>query len=62
MHTLRGKANTCVFLASRGFDFYVDTSGKAQLIERLDRLGSRLHNVDQPLVGANLKLLPSLSC
>ena len=47
-------------LASRRLDLDVHTSRQAQLVQRLDRLGRGLHDVDHPLVRANLELLPSL--
>ena len=38
----------------------VHASGQAQFIQGFDRLGRCLDDVDQPLVGPNLKLLTSL--
>src|SRR5688572_16000465 len=43
-----------------GFDFDINTSRQTKLIECLNRLGRGLNNVDQTLVGTNLKLLPRL--
>ena len=43
-----------------GLDLDVYARRQAQLVERLDRLGGRLHDVDQPLVGADLELLAGL--
>lgn len=47
-------------LPSRCFDLDVNTRRQAELIERLNRLRSRLADVNQSLVSANLELLPRL--
>ncbi len=41
-------------------DLNVHARRQAQLVQRLDRLGRRLHDVDQPLVRADLELLAGL--
>ena len=43
---------------TRRLDFDIHTGRQAQLIERFDRLGRGLNDIDQPLVRANFKLLP----
>ncbi len=45
-----------LFLTGR-FDFDVDAGGQGQLVQRVDRFGRRLNDVDDPLVRANFKLL-----
>src|SRR5688500_1618358 len=47
-------------LPARRLDLDVDACRQTQLVQSLDRLGRGLHDVDQPLVRANLKLLPGL--
>jgi hypothetical protein len=48
-------------LASGGsLDLDVHAGRQAQLVQRLDGLDRRLHDVDQPLVGADFELLPGL--
>src|SRR3989449_940636 len=44
------------------FNFYlhIDAGGEIQLRQRIDRLGARVHDVDQPLVGLQLELLAAL--
>ena len=44
----------------RQLNFYVHTSGKIELHQRINRLGVRLHNVEQPLESTHLKLFPRL--
>src|SRR5690606_30083261 len=41
-------------------DFDVDAGGEIELHQCIDRLGSRVHNVQQALVGPDLKLLTRL--
>src|SRR5438034_3209812 len=47
-------------LLAEGLDLHVHARGQVQLHERVHRLGSGLENVEQPLVGADLELLPAL--
>ena len=47
-------------MSAGGLDLDVDPGRQTQLVERLDRLGGRLHDVDQPLVRADLELLAGL--
>ncbi len=42
------------------FDLDVDASGQIKLHQGVDCLIRRIENVDQPLVGARLELLPRL--
>lgn len=44
-------------MPTRSLDFNINASGQAQLIERFDCLCCRLHDVDQPLMRADLELL-----
>jgi hypothetical protein len=44
-------------LPRRGFDFDINAGGQTELIERLNRLGCGLNDVDQPLVRADFELL-----
>ena len=39
-------------------DLDIHTGRQAELVERFDRLGRSLDDIDQPLVRADLKLLP----
>ena len=43
-----------------GFDFNINAGRQAELVQGFNRLGGRLHNVNQPLMGANLELLSRL--
>lgn len=43
---------------TRCLNLDVDARGKAQFVERFDRLGRGLDDIDQTLVRANLELLP----
>src|SRR5271156_4381425 len=57
------KINTYLFKASlllNRLNLYVDTGRKIELHQRVYRLLSRLENVDEPLVGANLEGLARL--
>src|SRR5713226_1851320 len=56
MSHLRGAGR----LFSKGFDLHIHTGGKLELHERVDRLGRRLENVEQPLVRPHLELLARL--
>ena len=48
-------------LLPRGcLDLNINTRRQTELIERFDRLGGRLYNINQTLVRSNLKLLPRL--
>ena len=47
-------------LTSRRFDLNVHTSGQAELVQRFDRLGGCLDDIDDSLVCADLKLLTRL--
>src|SRR5689334_21554157 len=44
--------NAAPLMPAGRLDLDVDAGGQAQLIERLDRLGRRLNDVDHPLVSA----------
>ena len=44
----------------RQFDLHVHTRGEIELHQCIDRLGRRLNDVQQPLVGADLELLARL--
>ena len=44
-------------LSARRLDLDVDARRQTQLVQGLDRLGCGLHDVDQPLVRADLELL-----
>src|SRR5829696_8535168 len=46
--------------ASGQFDLNINTRREVELHQRVDRLRRRLHDVEQPLVGANLELLARL--
>jgi hypothetical protein len=54
------KRSASANLASRRLDLDIDPGWQAQLVQCFDRLSSRLYNVDQPLVSADLELLASL--
>src|SRR3954470_672669 len=41
-------------------DFDVDTGGEAESHQGVDRLRARIQDVDEPLVGADLELLPAV--
>src|SRR5690606_8037822 len=45
---------------SSELDFDVHARGEIELHQRIDRLGVRLHDVEQPLVGTDLELLARL--
>src|SRR5271166_5187220 len=45
---------------SSELDFDVDAGGEIELHQRVDRLRSRIHDVEHPLVRANLELLARL--
>jgi len=47
-------------LPRSSLDLNIHTSRKSQLVQRLNRFGGRLHDVDHPLVGANFVLLTGL--
>ena len=47
-------------MSASGLDLDIDASRQTEFIERFDRLGGGLHNVDQPLVRADLELLARL--
>ena len=47
-------------MSAGGLDLDVDAGRQTEFIERLDRLGRGLHDIDQPLVSADLELLASL--
>ena len=47
-------------MPTRGLDLDINASRQAQLIQRFDRLGRGLNDINQTLVRANFKLLTSL--
>lgn len=51
---------TMTRLSGRGLDFDINASREAQFIQRFDRLGGCLDDVDQPLVSPNFELLTGL--
>jgi hypothetical protein len=55
-----GRAFTPSRLPGRRFDLDVNASGQAQFVQRLNRLGRSLDNINQSFVGPNLVLLTSL--
>lgn len=55
-----GIDRTMTRLSGRGLDFDINASREAQFVQRFDRLGGRLDDVDQPLVRPNFELLTSL--
>src|SRR6267143_2070569 len=46
--------------ASSHLDFDVDARGKRESHQRVDRLRARIEDVDEPLVSADLELLPTV--
>ena len=57
-HERRTMDNTQRTSPTRCLNLDVDARGKAQFVERFDRLGRGLDDIDQTLVRANLELLP----
>src|SRR5881394_305529 len=47
-------------LLSKRLDLHIHTRGQFELHERVDGLRRRLENVEEPLVGPHLELLPRL--
>jgi len=47
-------------MPASGLDLNINTGRQIQFIERFDRLGRGLHDVNQTLVRSNFKLLPGL--
>ena len=51
---------SAILSPTRRLDLDIHARRKAQFVERFDRLGGRLDNINQTLVRANLELLPRL--
>ncbi|CAH1677968.1 hypothetical protein BOSEA31B_14635 [Hyphomicrobiales bacterium] len=59
-HVHPGKPETEDPSIGSELDFDVDAGGEIELHEGVDRLGSRIDNVEDPLVGPHLELLARL--